>query len=105
MISKISIGIRELVKDSSILDKYDYIRIEDKKSHKLKGVFISNKYAKEIEEFLEKKKRKEIQEKLNALDNIVEASKTSNNSFLDTFDKDDTKVLQKVKGMMEWGYL
>ena len=101
MISRISIGIRELVKDSSLLDKYDYIRIEDKKSHKLKGIFISNKYAKEIEEFLEKKKQKEIQEKLDALDSIVEASKTSHNSFLDKFNKDDTKILQKVKVMME----
>ena len=101
MTLKHTIGIRELVKDTSLLDKYDYLKIEDKKSHKLKGIFISSKYAKDIEEFLEKKKQKEIKEKLNALDSIVEASKTTHNDFLDKFDKDDPKVLQKVKGMME----
>jgi len=48
------VGIRELVRDTSILDKYDYIEIEDKKTHKSKGIFVSEKYAKDIQEFLEK---------------------------------------------------
>ncbi len=71
MLTEIRIGIRELVKDTSILNKYDYIKIEDKKSHKLKGIFISNKYAKEVEEFLKNKEKKEIQEKLEALNSFA----------------------------------
>jgi hypothetical protein len=53
MTAPMRIGIRELVRDTSVLDRYDYIEIEDKKTHKLKGIFVSNEYAKDIEEFLE----------------------------------------------------
>jgi len=71
MTASVKIGIRELVKDTSILDKYDYIEIEDKKTHKSKGIFVSGKYAKDIEKFLEEKEKKGIQEKLDAINNIV----------------------------------
>jgi len=46
MTAPIKIGIRELVRDTSILDRYDYIEIEDKKTHKSKGIFVSGKYVK-----------------------------------------------------------
>ena len=38
------VGIRDIVRNFSMLDKYDYIEIEDKKTHKIKGMFISDKY-------------------------------------------------------------
>ncbi len=55
------IGIKELVKNSSILSNYDYIELEDKKTHELKGLFISPKYAKEFQSFLDEKISKEKQ--------------------------------------------
>ena len=42
------IGIREVTRNFSILDEYDYVEIEDKKTHEYKGMFISSKYAKEF---------------------------------------------------------
>lgn len=95
------VGIRDLMRNSQILKKYDYIEIEDKKTHKLRGIFISGKMAEEFQKFLKEKKQQEIQEKLDALSSIVENAHSSHNEFLDQFEKDDTKILQKVKGMME----
>ncbi len=97
----IRVGIRDLIRNSNILKKYDYVEIEDKKTHQLRGVFLSREMAKEFKKYLEEKKKKRIQEKLNALDNIVKFAKSSKNSFLKQFEKDDFKVLQKVKGSME----
>ncbi len=97
----IRVGIRDLIRNSNILKKYDYVEIEDKKTHQLRGVFLSREMAKEFKKYLEEKKKKRIQEKLNALDNIVKFAKSSKNSFLEQFEKDDFKVLQKVKGSME----
>lgn len=43
-----------------------------------------------------------VQEKLEALDRIIKYVEESGpNEFLQQFDKDDNKILQKVKGMME----
>ncbi|QCI27924.1 hypothetical protein [Caminibacter pacificus] len=59
-----TLSIRDLARNSSILDKYDFVEIVDKRKNKLKGVFISAKYAKEFEEFIKRKKEKEIKELL-----------------------------------------
>ena len=67
MTTSIKIGIRDLVRNTNILEKYDYIEIEDKKTRKSKGLFISDKYADEIKKFLDEKISKEKQEKLNRL--------------------------------------
>lgn len=48
-------GIRDITRNFSILDKYDYVEIEDKKTHKIKGLFISDKYVDEIKKILTKK--------------------------------------------------
>ena len=47
------VGMRELARNSNILDGYDYIEVEDKKTHEYKGLFISPKYADEFKSFLE----------------------------------------------------
>ncbi len=94
------VGVREFIKNSTLMDKYDYIEIEDKKSNRLKGIFISYKLAKDFEEFLKKRKGEEVKKKLEAFEEIVKSSKASN-KFLEQFEKDDPKILQKVKGMME----
>jgi len=58
------VGIRELARNSNILDGYDYVEVEDKRTHEYKGLFVSAKYAEEFKRFLEDKISKEQQEKL-----------------------------------------
>ncbi|MCV6608282.1 MAG: hypothetical protein OIF32_08725 [Campylobacterales bacterium] len=57
-------SIRDLTRNSSLLSQYDYVEIEDKKSHELKGLFISPKFAKEFKEYLDNKLNKEREDKL-----------------------------------------
>ncbi len=59
-----TVGMRELARNSNILDKYDYVDVEDKKTHEYKGLFISPKYAKEFKKLLEKKIFEERQKEL-----------------------------------------
>ncbi len=54
------IGIRELARNTKILDEYDLIEIEDKKSKELKGLFVSAKWAKWVEEQIEKERQRRI---------------------------------------------
>jgi guanylate kinase len=61
------VGIRDLVRNSNILDGYDYLEVEDKKTHEYKGIFVSPKYAEEFKAFLEDKLSKEMEEKLDRL--------------------------------------
>jgi hypothetical protein len=49
-----TIGIRELARGSSILKEYDYVNIEDKKTHQRKGLIVSDQYADEVEKYLKK---------------------------------------------------
>ena len=62
-----TVGIRELVRNSNILDNYDYVDVEDKRTHKYKGLFVSPKYADEFKAFLKEKISKQKQEKLNRI--------------------------------------
>jgi hypothetical protein len=62
-----TMSIRELTRNGSMFGEYDYIDIEDRKSHEYKGVFISAKYADDVKKFLEKKLDKEKQEKLDRI--------------------------------------
>ena len=61
------VGMRELARNSNILDGYDYIDVEDKKTHKYKGLFVSPKYADEFKAFLDEKISGEQQEKLDRI--------------------------------------
>jgi len=65
------VGIRDIVRNFSMLDNYDYVEIEDKKSHKIKGLFISSKYADEIKNFLKKKIDEEKRKKIDDMKNYV----------------------------------
>ncbi|OQY16145.1 MAG: hypothetical protein B6I36_10840 [Desulfobacteraceae bacterium 4572_35.1] len=51
----ITVGIRDLIRDSSILDNHDYVDIEDKRSHTYKGLFVAPKYAQELKAYLDEK--------------------------------------------------
>ncbi|MEA2028186.1 MAG: hypothetical protein U9N49_04360 [Campylobacterota bacterium] len=57
-------GIRDIARNVNMLQEYDYIEVEDKKTHEYKGLFLSPKYAKEFKAYLEDKKAKEIEAKL-----------------------------------------
>ena len=61
------IGLRELARNISKLDHYDYLEIEDKKTHQSKGIFVPAKYADEFKEYLEKRLEKERQEYLDEI--------------------------------------
>ena len=63
------VGMRELSRNANILDGYDYVDVEDKKTHEYKGLFVSPKYADELKEFLDKKISEENKKKL---DNIMQ---------------------------------
>jgi len=60
-------SIRELTRSGSKIAEYDYIDIEDRKSHEYKGVLISAKYADDVKAFLKKKIAKEKQKKLDEI--------------------------------------
>ncbi|WP_092912378.1 hypothetical protein [Hydrogenimonas thermophila] len=65
------VDIRELPQSVDKLEGVDFIEVEDKKEKKLQGIFISHKLAGEFKRFLEEKKEKEVQEKLEILDRIA----------------------------------
>ena len=65
------VGMRELARNSNILDGYDYVEVEDKKTHEYKGLFISPKYADEFKAFLEEKIAKNMQEKLDRIEEFA----------------------------------
>jgi len=65
------IGVRDISRNINILQNYDYLDIEDKKTKEYKGLLISAKYANEIKEFLKKKIE---QDKQKELDEIMQFS-------------------------------
>ncbi len=65
------VGIRDLARNSNILDGYDYLEVEDKKTHEYKGLFISPKYSDEFKIFLDAKISKEKQLKLDRLEPFI----------------------------------
>ena len=67
----IKVGMRELARNSNILDGYNYVEVEDKKTHEYKGLFISHKYAKEFKTFLDDKISSDIQEQLDELNRFA----------------------------------
>ena len=73
-----TVGIRDLIRNSSILDEYDYVDVEDKRSHIYKGLFVSPKYAGELKTYLERKIRAE---KRKALDDVMQFAGAVNGEF------------------------
>lgn len=89
-----SMSIRDLTRSGKKLAEYDYIDIEDKKSHEYKGVFVSSRYAEEVKRFLEKKLANEKSKHLNQL------MKFSGIADGDT----DDKTIQELKADKEKRY-
>ncbi len=66
-----TLSIRDLARSGKILLEYDYVDIEDKKSHEYKGLFVSKQYAEDVKKFLKEKLKKEHQK---SLDKIIQFS-------------------------------
>lgn len=66
-----TIGLRELSRNTNILDEYDYVDVEDKKTHEYKGLFISPKYADDVKKMLDEKQSQEIQEQLDEIEKFA----------------------------------
>lgn len=60
-------GIRDIARNIDKLQQYDYVDIEDKKTHEYKGLFLSPDYAKEFKAYLEDKAKQEVEDKLSRL--------------------------------------
>ena len=60
------LGVREVTRNFNILENYDYVEIEDKKTHNIKGLFVSSDLVEDVKGYLDKKlkisKQKEIDE-------------------------------------------
>ena len=91
-----TMSIRELTRNGSMFSEYDYIDIEDRKSHEYKGVFISAQYADEVKVFLEKKLAKEKQKKLNAIMQFA-GSVEIEDRFKDKTDKEIGEMIAQEK--------
>ena len=61
------VGIRDIARNIDLLKEYDYVDVEDKKTHEYKGLFLSPSYAKEFKEYLAKKIEQKKQDKLSRL--------------------------------------
>ncbi len=62
-----TLSIRDLARSGKVLLEYDYVDIEDKKSHEYKGLFVSKQYAEDVKKFLEAKLKKKKQKSLDAI--------------------------------------
>ncbi len=67
----ITIGMRDLVRDSNVLSHHDYVDIEDKRSHEYKGLLVSAAHAKKVKAFLDKSIKAEKQKKLDEIMSIA----------------------------------
>lgn len=67
----IIVGMRELARNSNILDGHDYVDVEDKKTHEYKGLFVSPKYADKFKKYLKAMKSKQKQEELDEIMQFV----------------------------------
>jgi len=85
-------SIRELTRSSSKIGEYDYIDIEDRKSHEYKGVLISAKYADDVKAFLKKKIAKEKQKRF---DEIMQFA-----GSVELEDRFRGKTAKEIRGMI-----
>ena len=89
-------GIRDVVRNFSELEKYDYVEIEDKKTKEPKGMFISAKLAKELKDIIEQKAKEQREEKLNKLMQFVGAFEIEDR-FKDKSYKEIREMIAKEK--------
>ena len=87
------LGVREIVRNFNILESYDYVEIEDKKTHKLKGLFVSAELLDEVKEFVDKKLRSR---KKQEIDEMMQFVGMVNGDF-ENLNVQDIKSMKKAK--------
>jgi len=87
------LGVRDVVRNFNILEEYEYVEIEDKKSHALKGLFVSAELTADVMAFLDKKLATEKQKKL---DDLMAFAGMVNGEF-DTLTHQEIKAMKKEK--------
>ena len=65
------VGVRDITRNFNILNDYDYVEVEDKKTHKLKGLFVSADLLEEVKEYIETKLKKKKKQKLDDMMQFV----------------------------------
>lgn len=87
------VGVREITRNFNIVENYEYVEIEDKKNHILKGLFVTAEYVEDVKEFLDKK----IADRKKArLDNILPYVGMVSGAFKD-YTSQEIKALKAEK--------
>jgi len=60
----VRVGVRDIVRNFNILENYEYVEIEDKKTHTPKGLFVSAQFMDDVKKFLDEKIIADKQQKL-----------------------------------------
>jgi hypothetical protein len=59
------LGIREITRNFSVLEEFDYVEVEDKKTHHIKGLFVSVEFLDAVKALInqkiEDKKKRELE--------------------------------------------
>jgi hypothetical protein len=79
--------MRDLTRSSKSILDYDYVDIEDKKQKVYKGVFVPNRYADRVKEFLDEIIKNESMENFEKL-------KSFSSNFTGTTENRDFKELK-----------
>lgn len=87
------LGVREITRNFNILEDYDYVEIEDKKTHTLKGLFVSAQLLDEVKTFLDKKIK---DKKKDELDEMMQFVGMVNGDF-NNLKAQDIKEMKKEK--------
>lgn len=66
-----TVGVRDISRNINLLQNYDYLDIEDKKTKEYKGLLIPSRYADDIKAFL---KKKLLAERQKELDDVMQFS-------------------------------
>ena len=66
-----TMSIRDLTRSGDSLFKYDYVEVKNQKSKIYQGIFIPDKYAKEMKKILDKKIADKKRKKLDELNQFI----------------------------------
>lgn len=89
-----TIGIRELSRGFKAFEGYDFVRIEDKKTKKIKGLIVADKYVAKVEKIISKIVK---QEKQQDLDDIMQFAGSM--SIDEKYNNMSSKELRKARAL------
>ena len=80
------------------MDNVDYVEIEDKKTKKLKGAFISRKYLDDVKKLIEKREKEEKKRKFEKMLNLLDGLEIE-----DSFKNKNYKEIKKMIAEEKYG--